>query len=161
MDDAHQSSRNSTAFRTVVGNALYHQCRTDVGKSKSERAVFIREIRNFFGWKLCHQYGYFQYRRPNTRSIAQGIYIKLLALIRLEILHQIKRGQVTGRVIQEHIFRARITAIYRPIFRTSVPFVKRIMILRPRIGTRPRSEERRVGKEDNSTRATELSKCKI
>ena len=63
-------------------------------------------------------------------------------VIRLELTifiegQQVHRGQVTGRVIQEHIFRTWVGSTDFPVRRAGVPRVDRIMILNARIGAGP------------------------
>ena len=57
-------------------------------------------------------------------------------IIRTEI-HQVQRGQVTGGIVKEHIFRARVGRIDATRIRAGVPFVDGGVVLDTRIGARP------------------------
>ena len=50
---------------------------------------------------------------------------------------QVHRRQITGGVVQEHIFRTGVRAADRAIFRAGVPGVDGVVILNARIGAGP------------------------
>ena len=55
----------------------------------------------------------------------------------LEEGQQVHRGEVAGRVVEEHVFRARVRAADLAIRRAGVPGIDRVVILHARIGTGP------------------------
>ena len=52
-------------------------------------------------------------------------------------LHQVDAGQIAGRVVEEHIFRARVRGVNPPRVRAGVPMVDRRVVLHARIAAGP------------------------
>ena len=59
-----------------------------------------------------------------------------LIIIRTEF-NQVERGEVTGRIVKEHIFRAGVRRCNRPAFRTGIPGINGVVILHAWIRRRP------------------------
>ena len=55
----------------------------------------------------------------------------------LEEGQQVHRGEVTSRVVQEHVLGARVRATDRTVFRAGVPRVDGVVVLDAGIGTGP------------------------
>ena len=52
-------------------------------------------------------------------------------------LREIERGEIAGRIVEEHVFRAGIRCIDAPILRTGMPLIDRRIVLRAWIGANP------------------------
>ena len=52
-------------------------------------------------------------------------------------LHQIKRGQITGGVVEEHVLRARVGAADFTVLGAGVPGIDRVVVLDAGIGAGP------------------------
>ena len=103
--DGRQRTADRATLDRVIGMTKRHQQTADIGVAQTQRAVAIAEFRDLLGRKLCHQYGHFQRDRPEPRGMFVGLDVKNTAI---EELQQVHRRQVAGRVVQEHVLRARI-----------------------------------------------------
>ena len=77
----------------------------------------------------------FHGRDEDPDCMPEGFYIK--ASVLAAILHQIERGQVAGRVIEEHVFGTRVGGIDPIRIGTGVPIVDGSIILHTGIGAGP------------------------
>jgi hypothetical protein len=118
----------------VIGQPGRHQQRSTVGGAKPQRPVVVRVARNRF--------------RGIPGVVDQNFlrrdqYLDC-TLVRLHIetarggkLHKIQRREIAGRVIQKHIFRARIRRIDPRSILRRVPPVDGGVVLHTRVATLP------------------------
>ncbi len=140
ISDASHDRRNraadGAAFVGIIGDAGRHQQAADVGVAEAERPVFIREPGDLLRWELRHQHGDFEHDRPQPHGMFVGFDVENLGL-RIAERQQVQRGQIAGRIVEEHIFGAGVRRDDRACGRAGVPVVDRRMILQPRIGRSP------------------------
>ena len=88
---------------TVIGYTTYHKQRTQVGKAKTQCAEFVRQTCHFthLGTAPSAQIFPAQRSKHDRHFQTQLHQNELLIIIELA---QVDRCQVTGGVVQEHIF---------------------------------------------------------
>ena len=137
-DACHQRgdrAAQGAALIAVIGQAGPHQQTADIGVTETQGTVVVGPLRDLLGGELCHQYGDFQGDRPQPHRVLEHRDIDA-ALLTLE-RHQIQRGQVACRVVEEHVLRARVGGVDAAGIRAGVPFVDRGVELQTRVGGRP------------------------
>ncbi len=120
----------------IVGDAAGHQEAADVGVAEAERAVLVGEPGDLLRGELRHRHRDFERQRPQPDRVLVGCDIKDFCL-RVEKLQQVQRGEIAGRVVEEHVFRARVRGADRPRRRAGVPVVDGGVVLDARIGGGP------------------------
>jgi len=133
----HRADRARKRARLVgiVSDAAGHQQPTDIGEAETERAEAERAFGDLAARELRHQHRDFEHDGPELDRMFEGLDIE--AAIALAELHQVERGEVAGRVVEEHVFRARIAGADVAARRASVPVVDRGVELDAGIGARP------------------------
>ena len=132
--DRGQCPTHGAAFVAVVAVAHVHQQTADVCVAQTKRAEVVRPLRDFFGWELRHHHRDFERDCPETRGMHVVFCQERAVFVEFQQVH---RRQVTGGVVQEHIFRARVGPTDRAIFWACVPVVDGIVVLDAGIGTGP------------------------
>ena len=105
--DGGQRPAQGAAFVAVIAKAHVHQEAADIGIAKAQRAEVIGQLCNFFRRELRHHHRDLKHHGPKTDSVLEGGDVEL-ARCRVTELQQVQRGEVAGRVVQEHVFRARV-----------------------------------------------------
>ena len=104
--DRGERTANAAAFFRIIRDTVRHQEAANIGIAQTERAEFIGEFGDFLGRELRHRHRDFEHDCPETHGMLIGF--DLERAVRIAELQQVQRGEVAGRVIKEHIFRARI-----------------------------------------------------
>ena len=112
---------DGAGFSRVIGNAARHEQAANIGKAEPQRAVAIGEFRNRLARELRHGDGDFEHDGPEFHRMLEGFHVE--AAIVLTKLDEIQRREVASRVVQEHIFRARIAGADRAGGRAGVPVI--------------------------------------
>ena len=120
--DRGQRTGNGAAFVAVIGNARRHQEAADIGVTEAERAVFVGAFGNLARGELRHHDGHFENDGPQAHGMFVIGDVDALRCLILE-LQQVQRGKVAGRVVEEHVFRARVRSADRAFGRRGVPVV--------------------------------------
>ena len=111
-----------------------HQKAPDIGVSQTERAEPVRKLRDPRAGELRHQHRDLERQRPDPRRVDIGLRVERAVL---QERQQVHRGEIARRVVEEHVFRARIRAADRAVLRAGVPRVDRVVELHARIGAGP------------------------
>ncbi|CCC97391.1 protein of unknown function [Azospirillum baldaniorum] len=123
------------AFRRVVRQAGGHQQAAEVGEAQAQRAELVGQLGDLLGRELRHQHGDFQHHGPQAAGVLERLDVEGPVLQTER--HQVQRGEVAGRVVEEHVLRARVRGVDAPRGRAGVPVVDRGVELHARIGTGP------------------------
>ena len=94
------------AFVEVIGNARSHQQAANIGVAEAERAVLVGQLGDFLGRELRHHHRDFEHDGPQPHRVLVGCDVD--RAVGLAVGQQVDRGQVAGRVVEEHVFRARV-----------------------------------------------------
>ncbi len=133
--DRGDGGADGAALLRIVGDAGHHQEAADVGEAEAEGAVVVRVLRDGGRGELRHGDGDFEHHRPQLHGMFEEADVEVAGL-GLE-LHQVERGEVTGRVVQEHVFRARVGSLDLAAGRAGVPVVDGGVELDAGVGGRP------------------------
>ena len=105
---ARHQGRKSAAERTplvrIVSDAGRHQEPAEIGEAESQRTVLVGERGDLGRRELRHQHRGFEHDRPQPHSMFVGRHIDPAG--RIAELHEVQRGEIAGRVVEEHVFRA-------------------------------------------------------
>ena len=123
-------------FVGIVRQRHGHQQRAKIRVTQPERPEVMRILRNLRRrvTRVVHQD--FLRRNRYVHCMLERRHIELPAGV--DVLHQIQRSQVARRVIQEHVFAARIRGVDSRGALARVPAVHRRVVLHPRIAAVPR-----------------------
>ena len=120
----------------VIGHAGGHQERADVGVAEAERAVLVRQRGDAGRGELRHQHRDLEHQRPQAHGVLEGGDVE--AAVPAPVGHQVERGQVAGRVVEEHVLGAGVGGADLAAAGAGVPVVDRGVVLHARIGGSPR-----------------------
>ena len=134
--DRRKRAADCATFIGIIADARGHEQAADIGVAEAQRAVLIREFGNFLRRELRHQHRDFEHDGPQANRMFIGHNVESAGLGIAE-LQQIERCQIAGRVVEEHIFRARIGRIDATRRRACVPVVDGRIILQAGIGRSP------------------------
>ncbi len=132
--DRGQRPTQGTPLVAVITIPHVHQKSANIGVSQTQGTEVIRQLCDFLRRELRHHH------RNLKRHGPQACSVHVIFGLKFPILQegqQVHRRQVTGRIIQEHVFRTRVRPTDRAIFWAGVPGVHSVMILDARIGTGP------------------------
>src|SRR5690606_18268593 len=101
--------------------------------AETERTVFVGEFGDLAGWELRHHHRHFEHDGPEANGVFVVGDVDLLRRRVLE-LEEVQRGEVAGRVVEEHVFRARVRRADGTGRRAGVPVVHRRVEVQARIG---------------------------
>ena len=124
------------AVVAVVRDAGRHEEPADVGVAEAKGAVVIGEARDLARRELRHRDRDFERQRPQANRVLVALDVERLGR-RIAELQQVERGEIAGRVVEEHVFGARIGRADRPRLGAGVPVVDGGVILQARIGGGP------------------------
>ena len=133
--DRRDRATDGAALVTVIGVALRHQQAADIGETKAEGAVLVGQLGDFLRRELRHQDRDLEGQGPEAAGMLEGRDVE--AAILVAELHQVQRRQVTGRIVEEHIFRARVGSVDPASLGAGVPLVDGGVVLQSRIGACP------------------------
>ena len=119
----------------VVGNARGHQQAADIGVAEAERAVLVGEPRDLLRRELRHHHRDFEHHGPQPHRVLVGRDVD--RAVGVAIGQKVDRGEVAGRVVEEHVLRARVRRADRAGGRRGVPVVHRGVEVQARIGRGP------------------------
>ena len=102
-----EGAAQRAAFLRVIRQTHGHQQAADVGKAEAQRAELVGEFGDRARRELRHHHGDFQHDGPEPAEMLVGFDVEPLGRGRIE-RDQVGGGEVTGGVVQEHVFRARI-----------------------------------------------------
>ena len=134
--DRGQRAGNGAAGGRVIGNAGGHQQAADIRIAEAERAVFVGQLRDLARRELRHHHRNFQNHGPQAHAVLVALGLEFAGFLVAEG-QQVQRRQVTGGVVKEHVFRARIAGADRTRGRAGVPVIDRGVILQAGIGRGP------------------------
>src|SRR4029077_11098534 len=92
----------------VVGVACGHQKRSEICVAQAQRAVVMRVAHDLFRGIAGVVYDDFLGGDENVYGVAVGFHVE--GAVGGE-LQQVQAGQVAGRVVEEHVFAARIAGV--------------------------------------------------
>ena len=95
-----------------------------------------RELRDLLRGELRHHHRDFEHDRPQPHRVLIAVEVELREFFSSE-REQVHRGEIARRVVEEHVFRARIGGADRPRGRAGVPVVHRGVELQAGVGARP------------------------
>ena len=104
------AAAKARAVVAVVGQALQHQQRAEVGVAEAERAVVVRALRDLLGRVATRS-------RPGSpapgrrRGSRGGSPRRRTRRPSPQELHQVDRREVAGRVVEEHVLGARVRRV--------------------------------------------------
>ena len=133
--DGRDGAANGTALMAVIGNAGTHQQAADIGEAQAQRAELVGKPRNLLGRELCHQHRDFEDDRPQAHAMLEGGDVE--PAFGATELQEVERGKIARRVVEEHIFRARVGGTDLARGRAGMPVIDRSVELDAGIGRRP------------------------
>ena len=120
----------------VIRNAGGHQQAADIGIAQAQRAEFEGTLRDLARRELRHHHRDFEDDGPQAHGVLVTLDLEFAGLLVAEG-EQVQRGQIAGRVVEEHVFRARIAGADFARGRAGVPVIDGGVILQARIGRSP------------------------
>ncbi len=132
--DRGQRAAERPALVAVIAQPHVHQQAADIGVAEAEGAELVAQLRDRRAGELRHHHADLERDHPQPGGVDIGLGVELAVL---QEGQQVHRRQVAGRVVQEHVFRARVRAADLPVFRAGVPGVDRVVELDARIGAGP------------------------
>ena len=132
--DRRQRTAERAALVAVIAQPHVHQQAADIGIAKAQRAEVIGPLRDLLAGELRHHHADFQRYRPQTAGVHVVFDLKLAVL---EESQQVHRRKVTGRIVEEHVFRTGVRSADRTVFGAGVPVVHGVVVLDAGIGTGP------------------------
>ena len=106
--DGGQRAAERAAFLAVIGQAHGHQEAADVGEAEAQRAELVGELGDRLRRELRHQHRDFEHDGPEPAEVLVGLDVEALGRCVCVERQQVGGGEVARRVVQEHVFRARI-----------------------------------------------------
>ncbi len=128
------SGNGATLGRIVTQPASHHQ-RTQIGIAEAEGTVLIGEFGDPARRVLRHHHGDLEHHGPQPGGVFEACDVD--RAIRLAEPHQVQRRQITRRIVEEHVFRARVGCIDPSRRRAGVPVVDGGVELHAGIGRVP------------------------
>ena len=123
------------AFVRIVGQAVAHDERAEVGVAQAEGAEDVGVLRDFLGRIAGVIHQDFLRGDENPHGGLEPLDIER-AVLALE-LHQVQRGEVAGGVVEEDVFRAGIGGVNRLGAFAGVPFLDGAVVLQARVAADP------------------------
>ena len=120
----------------VVRQPHGHEEAADIGVAEPERAVIVGEPRDLLRRELRHQHRDFEDQRPQADEVLVAVDVEDAGRAVVEG-EQVGGGEIAGRVVQEHVFGARIGRADRTAGRAGVPLVHGGVEMQAGIGRGP------------------------
>ena len=133
--DRGQRAADGAAFLRIVGDAGGHQQAADIGVAEAERAVLVGKPRDLLRRELRHHHRDLEHDGPQPDGVLVAGDVERAVLV--AVGQQVDRGQVAGRVVEEHVFRARVGGPDGAGGDAGVPVVHRGVEMQARIGRGP------------------------
>ena len=123
----------------VVGHPAHHEVGAQVGVAQTQGPVLVAQLRDVLARELRHQDRHLEGDRPQPARVADGVDVELarLGTVLDDVLHEVDRREVAGRVVQEHVLRARVARVDATVGRARVPVVDGRVELQPGVGAGP------------------------
>ena len=134
--DGGERARDLAAGVRIVGQARRHQQAAEIGVAQAERAELEGELRDLARGELRHQHRDFEHHGPQPHRVLVAFEVELPRGLVAE-RQQVHGGEIARRVVEEHVFRARIAGADRPGGRAGVPVVHGRVVLQAGIGACP------------------------
>ena len=135
MEDRGNRTAEAATSIAVVGKTVGHQQAAEVRIAEAQRPVQVtvagdpgRRITRVVDQKLL---------RDEEDPAGRGEPLHVEVAVRLAELHQVDAGEVAGRVIEEHVLRARIRRVDPARVGARVPAVDRGVVLHARVAALP------------------------
>ena len=135
----HQSRDGAAKIAAGVGIVRHgqrHQQRAEIGVAEAQRAKVVRILRDAVGRIAGVIHQNFLRGDGHVHGVAESFNVELI--VRAQELQQIERSQIAGRVVEEHIFRARIRSVDAIRGLAGVPAIDRGVVLHAGIAALPR-----------------------
>ena len=123
------------ALVRVVGEAVGHQQRAEVGVAQAELAERPRVLGDLLGRVAGEADQDLLREEDDVDRVGEVVDVEGAVLV--AELHQVERGEVAGRVVDRHVLGARVRRGDRTGVRVRVPAVDRRVVLDARIGALP------------------------
>ena len=120
----------------VVGQAHGHEECAQVGVADAQLAVVARGAPDRLGREVGEADRDVHGRDDELHGATEGLGVERAVV--LEELQQVERGEVAGRVVEAHVFGARVGRGDAAGLGVGVPVVDRVVVLDARIGAGPR-----------------------
>ena len=121
----------------VVGQAARHQQRAEVGVAEPQRTEGVAVLLDRLG-RVARIVDEDLLRRDQDAARgAERVGVELAIV--LHERHQVQRREVAGRVVEEHVFRARVAGVDPRRVRAGVPLVDRGVELHAGVAAHPRA----------------------
>ena len=134
--DRGQRAAQRPAFLGIIGQPHGHQEAADVGEAESEGAEFVGQVGDLLRRELRHHHRYLEHHGPQPAQVLVGFDVEAAGGGVVE-RQQVGGGQVACRVVEEHVFRARIRGADVAGRLAGVPVVHRGVEVQARIGGSP------------------------
>ena len=119
----------------VVGQALRHEQRAQVGVADAELAEGARRLPDPLGRVVGVADDDLLPGEHDRHPCLEALHVELVVLV--EERQQVHGGQIAGRVVEVHIFAARVAAVDAARHRRRVPAVDGGVVLQARVGALP------------------------
>jgi len=123
------------ALVAVIGQAGGHQQAADIGVAQPQGPELVAQPGDFLRRELRHQHRDFERDGPQPDRMLEGRSVEMPALAAEG--HEVQGGEVAGRVVEEHVFRARVGRIDAAARRAGMPLVDGGVVLQAGIGAGP------------------------
>ncbi len=134
-EDRGQRAAQRAPGVAVIGQPRRHQEPADIGVAQAQRAVLVAEPRDLARRELRHQHRDFERDGPQPDGVLVGG--NVVGPVFAPERQQIERGEIARRVVQEHVFRARVRRVDAPARGAGVPLVDGGVELQAGIGRGP------------------------
>ena len=100
--EGRERAANAASLNRVIANAQRHKQGADVGIAQAQGAEVIGPLRNLLRGELRHEDRGLQRQRPEAAGMLISCNVE--AIVVFEESHEVQGRQVTGRIVQEHVF---------------------------------------------------------
>ena len=133
--DGREGTGQSTPLVGVVGQAITHDERTEVRVAQSQRAEHVGILGDHLGRIAGVVHQDLLGRDVDADRRLEALDVELP--VRLLELHEVQRGEVAGRVVEEHVLGAGVGRMDRLGALASMPFLDGTVVLQTRIAANP------------------------
>ena len=120
-EDGGQGGAPLGALDTVVGDAHPHEHGAEGRVAQAEGAELVAELGDGLAGELGHEHADLEHHGPEADAVPVAGQVE--AAVLGEEGAEVQRGQVAGRVIQEHVFGAGVAGVDGAVFGAGVPVV--------------------------------------
>ncbi len=137
VHDRGQRARHAASGVGIVAVPHAHDKSPEVGVAQAEGPVEMAVMGNLLGGITGAVHDDFLRGDEDIHRRLESLHIE--RSVRFREFHQVERGQVAGRVIEEHVFRAGIAGVDRTGVRAGVPALNRVLVLHAGVPANPGS----------------------